>query len=518
MRKKGLKAALSILFIFAIVFSGMAFLSVQAEMVTIEEETDSDLIYHSFNGKYDSTIWDHEGSLSSDSTAKYVLKSNGWAQWATTDNMAFAYKRIAFNYSDDAELTAETTMISFDGSNTNAGAGIMFRTGLNPDSACVMMHFRPGCVMVTYRSADGNTSSQGKTTMIATSSLYPATFKLTVVKGSYKVKCYYKVGSGAYTEFATVPFVYGSEIYAGISCYSQDPNFISTSKFTTFHYLLQAPEGYTIIDDGTSGATSSEEEIRLPEDLPPQENVLLRETFTDNSLVNNNGEEQNDVTNPIWKGSTDRIDIQTNEELTNRYAYEYMADSTYYYAGDQAWTDYKTSYDLYFTNEYSEDEPNEFYAFVRTTDIVQYGYQYYYVLIKKKVRDTVVELTLGQSEANHDLSVTGYVSELEKITLTTDYDTLVGKWQNLTIETFDNRITVYWNGEAVIDFYDNTDFVKPEGCVGFGTNRAAVMVDNITVTKMEDLLGGDYDNRIGGNWNEMEPAFLDRFKEEGAVY
>lgn len=518
MRKKGLKAALSVLFVFAIVCSGMAFLSAQADMVKIEEETDSDLIYHSFNGKYDSSIWDHEGSLSSDSSAKYILRSNGWAQWATTDNMAFAYKKIAFNYSNKAEISAETTMTYFNGTHTNAGAGIMFRTGLNPDSACVMMHFRPGSVMVTYRSADGNNSSQGKTLLTSTSSLYPVTFKLTVVKGAAKVKCYYKVGSGAYSEFATVPFVYGSTIYAGISSYSQDPNLISTAKFTNFHYLVQAPEGYTVIGDGDSGATSSEAPVVLPEDLPPQENVLLRETFTDNSVTNHNGDQQNDVTNPVWKGSTDQMDIQTNEKLTDRYAYEYMVDNSYYYAGNQAWTDYKTSYDLYFTKEYSEDEPNEFYAFVRTTDIVQYGYQYYYVLIKKKVRSTEVEITLGQSEANHELSVSGYVTELQKVTLTADYDTLVDKWQNLTIETMDNHITVYWNGQSVIDYLDESEFVKPEGCIGFGTNGAAVMVDNITVTKMEDLLGGDYDNRIGGNWNEMEPSYLDRFKEEGAAY
>ena len=32
-------------------------------------------------------------------------------------------------------------------------------------------------------------------------------------------------------------------------------------------------------------------------------------------------------------------------------------------------------------------------------------------------------------------------------------------------------------------------------------------VDNIVVRKLEDEFGGDYDNKIGGNWNDPIPNY-----------
>ncbi len=491
-----------------------------ADMVEIESGKDIDLTYYSLNGKAAPDTWDHVGSLTSDASAKYVLKSNGWAQWLTADNMAFGYKELAFNYSDRAQITAETTMISFDGTHIHAGAGLMLRSSLDEGASCLMMHFRQNFIMVTYRSKDGGTSTQGKTIETPTSALYPVTFKVTVVKGQARATCYYKVGNGEYTEYATVPFNYGSKIYAGISAYSQDQTYTATAKFTSFSYLVEAPEGYTIEDGDEDTSSQPEEEvIELPEDLPVTENILLRETFTDGSMTNDNGETQNDVTNPIWTGTTDVAVIETNEEQTDRWLYEYVQGESYYLAGDRAWTDYKTSFDLDFTNEYSEGELNKFYAFVRTTDMGQYGYQYYYILIRKEtVNGTRLALELGHSPSNTNLSVENtYAEAIESVPLDVELADFVGE-HNLTIETFDNRITVILDGETLIEYYDETEFVKPSGCIGFGSNGAAVRVDNIIVTKMDDLLGGDYDNRIAGNWNDEEPSYLDRFKDEDAIY
>ncbi len=493
-----------------------------AKMVEIESGKDIDLVYHSIDGRFNSEVWKHEGSLTTDSKSKYTLKSNGWAQWQNADNLAFAYKKIAFNYSKKAQITAETTMISFDGANENAGAGIMLRSGLEPDAACIMFHYRPDAVMVTYRMGNGMTSSQGKTLLGSTKGGYPVTFKVVVVKGQSKATCYYKVGNAPYNEYATIPFSYGDEIYAGISAYSQDKSFVSTSRFTNFSYLVEAPEGYTVIggESGSGSGEQEEEKIELPEDYPVEANVLFRETFTDGSLVNKLEPKQDDVINPIWKGETGNIDIQIDDAQTNRYVYEYIKSNSYYYAGNQEWTDYRTSLDINFTREYSEDEANEFCVFVRTTDIEQYGYQYYCVKFNLLPKKKQVKVSLMYTDASSVLAGKGsYIYELDSVTLDyTDKD-FIDKWQKLDIDSFDNRFTIYLDGEEIIDFTDNeSDYIHGKGCIGFGSNGAAVMLDNITVTKLDDLLGGDYDNEILGNWNEELPAYLDRFEELGAEY
>ncbi|MBQ9965501.1 MAG: hypothetical protein IJP22_02080 [Clostridia bacterium] len=495
-----------------------------AKMVEIESGKDIDLIYHSIDGRRSEDIWKHEGSLTTSKDTKYILKSNGWAQWFSADHMAFGYKKLAFNYSEKAKITCETTMTSFDGLASNAGAGLMIRSGLNPDAACIMLHFRPEQVMVTYRSKDGNESSQGKTLTANTSTMYPASFKMELIKGQNKVKCYYKVGKAKeYAEYATVPFFYGNEIYVGISAYSNDGKYMSTAKFTSFSYLVEAPEGYTVInpddDEGTSSEPEEEEKIELPEDLPVQENVLLRETFTDGELNNNNGEKQNDITNPIWSGTLDVAQIEMDEEQTNRWMYEYMKGESHYLAGDRNWTDYKAKYELEFTKEYSEGETNEFYAFVRATDMDIYGYEYYYIRFKK-AKPTSLDLVLefGHSPANNLLQVDNtYAIALDSKELGKTLEDFVGK-HILEVEAFDNNIKVFLDGEMMFDYTDESEYIKANGCIGFGSNGAAVKVDNILVTDMPDLLGGDYDNRICGRWNDEEPAYLDRFKQENAIY
>ncbi|MBP3626818.1 MAG: DUF1080 domain-containing protein [Clostridia bacterium] len=524
MNKKLLKILCSIALVAIIAACAITPLFTQAEMVEIEKATDCDLTYQGFDARFDSFIWQHEGLLTSDSSSKYILKSNGWAQWSTTDHLAFGYKKIAFNYSKKAQITAETTMTYWDGSTINAGAGIMFRSGLEADDPTIMLHFRPGSVMVTYRSTKGKDSSQGKTILMPTASLYPVTFKIVLVKGQMKATCYYKIADNPYSEFATVPFNYGSEIYAGISAYSQDPNFMATAKFSSFSYLVEAPEGYTVEGGDTSSTPSEEEKIELPEDLPVMENVLLRETFTDGSMTEKNEDKQNDITNPIWKSVPasvmDGIDIQLNESQTNRYIYEYIKDYASYYAGDQHWTDYKTSYDVMFTKEYSEQEANEFTAYLRVTDIAQYGFQYYFVSVKLLPVDNKVKITLGLSDAYHFLTseLNTYVVEVEEAFADDKAMDIIDKWQNLTVETFDNVITVYWNGKQVIKYTDEDAYMKTEGCIGFGSNGAAVKVDNITVTKLDDILGGDWDNSIAGSWNEDKPEYLDRFESIGAAH
>lgn len=505
--KKVLKCVVAVSVVLAIAISICSFMA-SANMVLIEETQNPDLTYLSLEGRSKPEVWANSGSLEQHD-GNYILKSNGWAQWTEKDSMSFAYQKIKFNYSKKATITLETTMTSFDGRQANAGAGLMVRSGTDVGASCVMLHFRPNEIMITYRMKDNAGSTQGRTTTVATSALYPVTFKMELIKGESKVHCYYKSGNGAYQEFGTAPFVYGNSVLAGISSYSQEQDFMSTARFSGFQSKVEAPEGYEEIDPDEPGDTSSTEEtpVVLPEDLPPAQDVLLRETFTDGSLFS--GEES--VTNPIWQSNNKEPNIVTNDEQTNRYLYEYMGADIYYFAGSQKWTDYSASMDLTFTNEYSEGEANEFVLFVRHTDIVQYGHMYYYATLTTFKGQRV--LALGKC----DSAKTPYdrMKLLEETVIPLDYLSTPGVKHTLTVDAFDNQLTVYWDGEKKISYTDTHYLCKTEGNIGFMTSGAAVQIDNITVTRMVDLLGGDYDNRIGGNWDSPAPKYLETFSDLG---
>lgn len=512
MNKKWFKHILPICIVLS-VFIGCFILPASAKMVLIEEESNGDLTYHSLEGQFNENVWVNEGSLKQ-SNGNYDLKSNGWAQWSSQDSMSFAYKKVKFNYSKKAQITIETKMTSFDGMQENAGAGIMIRSGLNPTSSCIMLHFRPNAIMITYRMKTGENSTQGKTSEIPTKDLYPVDFKAVVVKGENKVHCYYKTSGGNYREFGTVPFVYGNDLYVGLGAYSQDKTFMSTAKFSGFKYTVEAPEGYTIIGGNESSGSSEPEEPEdtLPEDFPPASDVLMRETFTDGSMFD--GEES--VINPIWKTNVDEPNILMNPEKTNRYMYEYMGENQYYFAGDQAWTDYSFKADYRFTNEYSEGEANNLIFMVRHTDIVQYGHMYYYVTFQTYQKKRVVAIgKLDSGKTPYERMKILPETAVEHDYLADDY---VNKMHNIEIRAMDNTITVLIDGEKITSYTDTTNLCKTEGNVGVMTSYAAVEIDNITVTKMTDLLGGDYDNRIGGNWNKEMPDYLNDFADKNLPY
>ncbi len=486
------------------------------DLVMIEEQENCDLQYLSLDGRHNENVWEQKGNLTQ-SGGMYVLKSNGWGQWSTTDNLAMGYKEVAFNYSDKAQITVETTMTSFDGAQSNAGAGLMIRTGTNPGSACMMLHFRPNEIMITYRMKDGVDSVQGKTLSIPTKGLYPVTFKAVVIKGESKVHCYYKT-TGEYVEFGTAPMIYGDKLYIGISDYSNLSEHMATANFSSFSYKVEAPEGYTIIGDGGSGETPEPEEPEdvLPEDYPVAEDVLLSETFTDGSMFD--GEES--VTNPIWKSNAQEANIVTNEEKTNRYLSQYMMDNIYYTAGDQGWTDYQLSSQFRYTKEYSEQEQNQLVYLVRYTDIDGYGYMYYYVSFRTvpaaNAANNKYLLELGLVDSAKNLYSERKV--MTSVPLNYLTEEFIDQWHTIDIQAFDNTITVFLDGTEMLSYADFSALCKTEGSIGFMTNMAAVDIDNITVTKMVDLLGGDYDNRIGGNWNEEIPDYLKEFEDKGLPY
>ena len=77
------------------------------------------------------------------------------------------------------------------------------------------------------------------------------------------------------------------------------------------------------------------------------------------------------------------------------------------------------------------------------------------------------------------------------------------------MDCFDNRITVKFDDNQVIDYYDESvSYICSVGNVGLEFYQVYGYVDNIIVRKLEDEFGGDYDNKIGGNWNDPIPNYV----------
>ncbi|MBQ8649199.1 MAG: DUF1080 domain-containing protein [Clostridia bacterium] len=525
---KKVKVLLSV-FIVVIIALSASFLG-SAENVVILEETDPELTFVKIHEKTSNRedVWDDiKGEFTQDGS-KTTMTSNGFAQWYEKDSLHFAYKKVIFNYGKSATLTAETTLTSWNGKHSCAGAGLMIRSGIGAEAATVMVHCRPEYIMITYRSADNMMSIKGNE--INTKPNYPVDFKISLNKT--KVECFYKQKTDStYIKLGSVPFTYGSSVYIGQSAYSQMESDIAKATFDGFSYQVEAPEGTEVSTDDTAssptGGEDREEEIVLPADPSVAEDVLLYETYTDGSI--NEGEAS--VTNPIW--TTDNVipEIITTEDNTNRYLYEYMSDS-HYLAGDEHWTDYETSLDLTFTDDSAPNEANQVDVYTRLTSIGQYGYHAYVVRFTQTVTNEIPyrKIQLGVMEGESHIKTTSTITVVDEYegdyvesednadVKVKGFDYLTAGTMNLTIRTFDNKVTVYLNGKEILSYTDESNYIKAMGKIGFSTHNAAVIFDNIKVVGLTDLLGGDYDNKVADLWDMETPAYIQEYIDKGYVY
>lgn len=501
-------------------------LTASADLVVIESSGENEsLEYINFapNGGISgdgNSIWPTKGEFTQ-ADGKYTITNNGFAQWYDIDGMGFAYKKVYFNYGNKAYLSFEGTLNSFTGKQANAGAGILIRSGLSDDAATVMLHIRPSEITTTYRAKTGATSSLGKSTVLGTqqiSSGYPYQFKIELKKTT--VYCYYKTAnSSSWISYGSVPMTRdGNNVYIGFCQYSQEENYTATAVFQDFSYEIYAPEGTepgAPEEDSNSGNTSSEEQITLPSDPNAASDVILRETFTDGSMIE--GEEA--ASNPIWDIEGSAYEILTDDDFTNRWlSLEYADKLTAFFAGDRKWTDYTFKADITFTKTSLKTEKNAVHFYVRHTDYDQYGYENYTVSL---VNGDTLRLSqrTGISKYYGEGDVVLYETELKYI----EFDEVTGNPQTdqkhtIEITAFDNIITVKWDGVEVLSYTDNGDDVKSglnnygsgyevktTGCIGFNAEGACINLDNIYVYKLNDPLGGDYDNEIGGSWDKARP-------------
>lgn len=493
---------------------------VSAATVTVEEHIAPELTFVKINGRDPifSVDYDSSGTFSAEGNG-YTMVTNSFAPWYQEDHVDFAYKTIQFNFDSDSDavLTVECRVDSWSAYAFTAGAGIMIRSSLSPDASMAFIHARPEAMLTVYRMKDKLSANAGTYGPVPT---YPVDLKLELADG--KVSTYYKfVGSSNYVLLSKgINFVYTDKIYVGIAVHSSNKNDLATAKFSNLSINVTANEGWSYVQGGEGNVDSTEPtkpEVVLPQDIPPASNVLLRETFTDNSMFE--GDES--VTNPIWRTNDESTTIITNDDATNRYLSLSYLNSGFYYAGDYKWTDYSYEADVTFPEDVIATEPNRLTLFTRLKYNVAHGISGYTVTFNNDYKAGKQTVTLGYINMAGAMPQAGYASALE--TKEFDYLANLGQTNHVRIDALDNRITVYWNDQVLFDYVDDLSDtagnpakridIHCTGNIGFAVYNAAVELDNIVVKKLDDPLGGDYDNIIGGRFDEPIPDYLDKFQD-----
>lgn len=453
---------------------------------------------------------------------KYNITTNSYVAWSYNDDIAFAYKK--YNVSENSGDFMEASVILDEvpygkpgQMHHNASAGLMFRSGLESDDAEVFLHVRGTEILAVYRSKKGNGTAVQRKNMTVK---YPVEIKM--VKRANQVNLSYKSAGADWLPFAyPIGLTAKGPLYVGLAAHSCDE---VNSIVSNFSNLKIKGVGTW---DGTGGNedTSSVVSEYVEEDSPIGSNVLMRETFTDGDLTNKPAS----PSNPIWPQPEELSIVNLDGNRVWDRTFIDQQD----WVGD-VWTDYKVSVDVQFTEKCNPDPEaasNTFRLSARHTGIEFYGHSDYTATVTNGYKVGLYKRTFlkddpsanGYLLASVDLSEWFGKKDEDNNTIPGSYSCLGdGKFHKLELTVFDNKLTVTWDGIEIIHFTDTGVADKstgkrvfPMGNVGISTFETSVYVDNLTVEKMEDTFGGDYDNKIGGNWDLPTPDYITSWQATG---
>lgn len=465
----------------------------------------------------------------------YTLRSNSHAVWGANDDCSFAYRTFNVSDSDTDTLTMETTVESMNPSSGElihaASMGIMFRSGLGNDMSEIFLHCRPEGIVVVYRSVGG------KDTNVRYSSIppvYPVNLRMT--KTGKTVVCEFKTADmTGYKTFTPKNFTFTAPgpLYAGLCGHSNNRQQYNVGVFKNLKFDGVGTYDPNSASSGGSSSGSSDTPVLEPVDDDPvitDSNVLMYETFSDADLTDGKMAKGDYV----WQDSAIK-EFNISEEkfkVENKNRYLYRSDITNgaLYVGSQKWTDYKATVDISFTEDCdlnTENSNNRFLLYARNFKNDYYGYTDYAAVCQNVLNDkkeTVQQIALyKRTNYRDDLGI-----QVEAVTVDNFYgDNL---WHKLSISVLDNKIKVYWDGECLIDFVDDGTVVTQdttggfinvtcnEGGVGISSIGTFVKIDNLLVEKIDDPIGGDFDNYIGGMWDEPIPQYILDSIEKGIQY
>ncbi len=467
--------------------------------------------------------YDHTSTLTQ-GDGKYTIDTNSFVAWFPQDDVAFAYKYYGVSAAGDDYIEATVTADYFtnpDGSAFdltkeahNPSTGLMFRSSLENDAAFIFLHVRNGGdIYLCYRDPSFEylyscTHQVGKS---VTSKDYPLQFKMKLKAGLVQIE-YKGVNDAAWSKFTPVKIpAFRNGIYAGLCAHSGAQAQTLRATFTDLKMegiaSLGEPEG------GGGEVKPTEEPVLPDEELPNPENVMLRETFTDGSF--NNGNEA--VNNPIWTRFPEAF-LKIQNLQGNRVLYAEYGDD-WDVAGETSWTDYSASLEMQFHDSNVEEDFSAIGLIVRHVTNIFYGYENYIVTVQNGHKICVYENFL---QTRVDLNAANIMAEFDLREIYGDAEfTLIGDGLThiLKVDCLDNTLTIYFDGEKIGTYTDNHDrtnsgngsdiyAVNSMGQVGIIFKNVFGWADNLVVRDIEDPLGGDYDNKICGNWDKPIPDYI----------
>lgn len=450
-----------------------------------------------------------------ENNGKYTMETDAYVAWLKKDDLYVAYRQYDIGSTKDDTLTVETSITSFEAVGNGskyftASAGVMIRGSLDPASPMVLMHIREGNVAVLCRKSVGST-------MYYTTSLAAPTSVtgLKISKKGEKYVCSYKLEGLDWVDFKTVKMDWNGPFLGGLTLHCSDPKNPVIAEFDGFKAIGSG----TYTESSSSASQDSSTESKTDwEDAPMPENCLLYETFTDSKISERDGKTPD---KPIWKNFCGKI---VTEENGNNLKYNSMITAEDY-SGDYQWTDYSTSMDFRITPDTDPSDDDNFSLIVRAKAIEttgRYGYQFKFVSDLDKTTKQIkcyLEVRRIYRSANSEGATIMAKTEVPSFF---DYKT-----HNVRVDAVDNTLQVYYD-EELLEFNinntvtsvitDTSPVVLATGGIGIASSDFTdVYFDNVIVTKLDDPVGGDYDNFIGGNWNENVPQYAEKFSEKYGV-
>ncbi len=484
---------------------------------------------------------------------KYSLTSNSYCVWGSTDDVSFAYREYPVAPIEGDSLTIETTLNGFAPdadknkgaeAHANASTGIMLRSSLKNDAAVVFLHFRAQGLMNVWRPKETGGWKFSESKIIK----FPVKIRMTVKEN--KVECRYQNdGENNWRLVGYCDFDYDGPIYAGIATHSVAEAVWVKGDFSDLKVYGTGSwtEGGTVSPDNKPIAPV--EPVDPDVDLSGNPNIVLHETFSeDNKLALGKDAGLNTAMQYTWTSgkrlynyTTGKFDMDeplyaTKKTINgNRFLYKELSEDCRAYIGDETWSDYKVSMDFQYTevcDPLAKNAQNVIQLLGRCRYVEWYGISAYALTVRNEtiMGKDVMTVSLFKY-VNNNITNVEQAGRLVAGPYQLDASILGdGRWHSLTLSMFDNIIVGYYDGAEVVryedDGYDQRDIAGSatwEDIIGFGhvgikTFQTDCYIDNIIVEIMPDSIGGNYDNYVGGKWDEPMPQGVVNWIETGYNY
>ncbi len=518
----------TLLRILAVVLTAAAVLSVTAAVTATEQNVYNDpnpelktaLISTGKQGsQYDNASDYTPDAKFTQENGTYTMETNAFAIWGAADDCTFMYREYEIGNKATDKLTITVDLTDFQGTkggkHENASAGIMIRDDLDPDAPSIFFHSRTIGLYNIWRTEKGGGSGFAS---VSVSESYP--IKLKIEKVGNKYTAYYMLkGTNAWSQHSMKYLNLTGTIYVGITMHASDKARPVLSQFNNLEIVGEGTPDIPPTDGGgsDSGVPPVVGEGIPWEDAPyNKETTLLYETFTDGSMTL--GESGAD--NPIW--DTAYPNIVLTEDGDRKWYRDHI--TSYDHIGSADWTDYTTSIEVAFDDMDMETRADgNFILYARHSVVHSLGHTAYGVRMYAKTDSgaTTYYMALVKRMRNNKSTAQRVTIETKEIA-----DFFGDGPHNIEVRTFDNRITVWYDGVEMFDYYDMCGtpadpykrdglgaFVASKGNIGIYSKDFGVTVDNILVTKLDDPHGGDYDNNISDNWDEDIPDYVLEFNK-----